>query len=426
MIFNTWVYAAFVLLTFLIYWFVMPTKWRSTWLLLASYAFFTYHFPLHTLLILVMTLIVYWLSLPIFRYKPLHDAREKLPWTRHPKFYLTVIIIFCVGVLAYYKYLKMAISTINELLHLVDIEKVYDIPSLIVPLGLSFFVFEFIHYAVDVYQGKAAKTNLFRFAVFIMYFPSLVSGPIKRYEPFLEQTLEMGRFKKEYLYDGLARILIGLGKKTLIADRMTPYADYLLNPAAHTTGELWIGMYAYSLKILFDFSGYSDIAIGSAKLFGYTLPENFNWPYLQRNIAVFWNNWHMSLSSWIRDYVYIPLGGSRGTVHFAARNSLIAMLVSGLWHGAAWHFVIWGLYHGLGVAWIRYLTFWKKGRQKQKGEPLPEKNVALPWWGKLPKVSGHAFSVLLTYHFVAFGWILFYCDFATALEVVKKMIGGLL
>ncbi|MGZ4123440.1 MAG: MBOAT family O-acyltransferase [Tumebacillaceae bacterium] len=409
----------------MLYWFLVPGKWRAFVLLLASYLFFTYHFPFHTLLIVIMTLIIYFLSLLLFKYKPRYDQGETLAWYVHPKFILTVIIVFAVSVLSYYKYLKMAISTLNELFKLVDFEKAFHIPTLVVPLGLSFFVFEFIHYAIDVYQGKAKRTGLFQFAVFIMYFPTLVSGPIKRWEPFNDQTVEISqsRFQKVYLYEGLSRSFVGLFKKAVIADQMTGYADYLLDPAHHTAHQLVFAMYAYAIKIYFDFSGYSDIAIGSARLFGYQVPENFNYPYFQKNIADFWNNWHMSLSSWIRDYVYIPLGGNRGSVAFAARNSLLAMAVSGLWHGAAWHFVFWGLYHGAGMAWLR---FWRAWRKKRQAKSFAAEHKPGTLMGKPPQVKGftHWLSVLFTFHFVTFGWIFFYCDFTTAYLDIRKMAAG--
>jgi alginate O-acetyltransferase complex protein AlgI len=424
MIFNTWVFAAFAVITFLTYWFFVPNQFRAHVLLLASYIFFTYHFPWHTLLILFMTAVVYGLSLCIFKYKPLSDRGEKLPWYKHPKFFLTGIILFSVSILFYYKYVKMAVSTLNQIFQLVDLEQAYQVPSIVVPLGLSFFVFEFIHYAIDVYHGKAEKTGPFQFAVFIMYFPTLVSGPIKRYQSFNEQTIRMGDFQKEYLYEGLSRILIGIFKKVAIADQMTPYADYLLHPAVSAPSELWIGMYAYAAKIYFDFSGYSDIAIGTAKLFGYQVPENFNHPYFRKNIAEFWNHWHMSLSSWIRDYIYIPLGGNRGSTAFAARNSLIAMAISGLWHGAAWHFVIWGLYHGFGLAVHRMYRQWKK----EKVPRVFGEAAAAGQFGALSFIGGirHGISVLFTFHFVAVGWIFFYCDFQTALHAIAKMFGGLI
>ncbi|GMA51188.1 hypothetical protein GCM10025857_25450 [Alicyclobacillus contaminans] len=385
--------------------------------------FFTYHYPWHALLIFGMTVVVYTLSLGIFRYRDALRRGDPLRWYQHPKLYMIAIIVFCVGTLSYYKYLKMAIASLNGLLHLADIHKTYAIPSMVVPLGISFFVFEFIHYAVDAYQGKAQRVNFFRFAVFIMYFPTLVSGPIKRYQIFVNQMFEMKRFRMEYLNEGLARILIGLGKKVIIADQMTPYAAPLLNPHAATAGQLWLAMYAYAMKIYFDFSGYSDIAIGSARLFGYQVPENFNFPYLQKNIATFWNNWHMSLSSWIRDYIYIPLGGNRGSVAFAARNSLIAMAISGLWHGAAWHFVLWGVYHGLGLVWMRYYGHWKKSGQ------APEflARVTIGTAGlKRPHIAGirDVLSILATFQFVCFGWILFYCPSVhTAAYAVLKMFG---
>lgn len=423
MIFNTWVYAAFVVLTFLLYWFLVPGKFRAHVLLAASYLFFTYHFPWHTLLILFMTAVVYALSLMIFRYKPVLERGEKLPWYKHPKAYLTAIIVFCVSILAYYKYWKMAVSTLNEIFSLVDVEKAYDIPELIVPLGLSFFVFEFIHYAIDVYHGKAEKTGPFQFALFIMYFPTLVSGPIKRYQPFNEQAVSMGGFRKEYLYEGLSRILIGIFKKAVIADQMTRFCEVLLQPDQATTADLWIGMYAYAVKIYFDFSGYSDIAIGSALLFGYRVPENFSYPYFRKNIAEFWNHWHMSLSSWIRDYIYIPLGGNRKGVVMAARNSLIAMAISGLWHGAAWHFVFWGLYHGIGLAVLRfYREFKKKMAQRFSWAEVAAGDTGSPTFFTRIRTG---IAILCTFHFVAFGWLFFYCDFSTAFRVIEKMWGGI-
>ncbi len=436
MIFNTWTYAAFVLITFLVYWFLVSGKYRAHVLLAASYLFFTYHFAWHSLLILIMTAVVYGLSLLIFKYKPKLDQGEKLVWYKHPKFHLTAIIIFCLSVLAFYKYLIMAIATLNSIFQLADFEVVYGIPSIIVPLGLSFFVFEFIHYAIDVYHGTAKKAGPFQFAVFIMYFPTLVSGPIKRYQSFNEQTYQMGGFRKEFLYEGLSRILIGLFKKIVIADQMTPFVAPLFNPGTSTTLELWIAMYAYAVKIYFDFSGYSDIAIGSAKLFGYKVPENFNYPYLQKNLAAFWNNWHMSLSSWIRDYVYIPLGGNRGSSAFAARNSLIAMAICGLWHGAAWHYVLWGLYHGIGLATVRFYKQWKKGFVASRYKPMNREVSSMNEAAASMEVSEpttyiksyakDGLATLFTFHFVAFGWLLFILDFRTALRVINKMLGGLL
>lgn len=427
MIFNTWVYAIFTFITFVVYWFLVSKKYRAHVLLFASYTFFTYHFPFHTFLILCMTIVVYCLSLFIFRYKQLYDQGSVLAWYQNPKIYLVAIILFCLSILAFYKYLKMAIATLNQILNIIDFETTFTVPSLIVPLGISFFVFEFIHYAVDVYQGKAQKTGPFQFAVFIMYFPTLVSGPIKRYQSFNDQTLQMGSFKASFLYEGLYRILIGLFKKIVIADHMTEYANYLLSPSTSTTSQLFLGMYAYSIKIYFDFSGYSDIAIGSAKLFGYKMPENFNYPYFQRNLSSFWNNWHMSLSSWIRDYIYIPLGGNRGSLALAARNSIIAMGISGLWHGAGWHFVIWGLYHGFGLAFLRFYTLWKKrwgNHFALLNEEKPDLSDNISKHGKFFSQIRNGISIIVTYHFVAFGWIFFYCDLNTSMKVIGKMIRG--
>lgn len=423
MIFNTWSYGLFCLLTFLIYWFVAPVRWRSAVLLVASYLFFIYNYPLNALLIFFMTIVVYGLSLPIFRYRAALEENQLLVWYKHPKFYLVAAIVFCVGILSYYKYLKMFIASINGLMQLSGNSNSLGFPSIVVPLGISFFVFEFIHYVVDVYQGKAQKVNIFRFAVFIMYFPTLVSGPIKRYQIFIDQMFDMKKFKFVYLNQGVSRIFVGMAKKVLVADQMTRFSEPLLNPATASVGHLWIAMYAYAMKIYFDFSAYSDIAIGSARLFGYEIPENFNFPYLQRNIAKFWNNWHMSLSSWIRDYIYIPLGGSRGTAWFAVRNNMIAMAISGLWHGAAWHFVVWGIYHGLGLAWLRLYNYLRGNKQ----QPQFLASVKIGTSGlEIPRINSFSelLSVAATFQFVCFGWILFYCpSIGVAMQSFLKLFG---
>lgn len=298
-------------------------------------------------------------------------------------------IVFCLAFLVYYKYTKMILQTWNELAGTFQ-GPVFSVPQLLVPLGLSFFVFEFVHYLVDFYRGKAEKVSITEFGLFAMFFPTLVAGPIKRFQNFIDQLRHI-RFSWEHFHIGTRRIVVGLAKKTIIADPMNFFLDPLFKPYSASDPELYLAVLAYAVKIYADFSGYSDIAIGAARLFGYQIPENFMYPYFSRNIAEFWNCWHISLSNWIRDYIYIPLGGNRGTLWFAIRNSLIAMGLSGLWHGASWNFVVWGLWHGMGLAIYRT---WNYGLKRVD---IPRQKLAF-----LTPVS-----ILLTFSFVCVGWVFF-------------------
>ena len=220
------------------------------------------------------------------------------------------------------------------------------------PLAISFFAFEFVHYLTDVGRGQAPIRHPAKFVGFAIFFPSLVAGPIKRFEQF-EPSLEQGlrKVSGDQVASGLVRVGVGLFKKVLIADFLTGDLEYWHERYGHLSLlSRWEFVLAMGFRILLDFSGYSDIAIGLARMMGITLPENFRWPYLATSVADFWRRWHISLSSWIRDYVYIPLGGSRRGIPRRVLNGLIAFGLVGLWHGPAWHFVLWGVYHGVGLA----------------------------------------------------------------------------
>jgi alginate O-acetyltransferase complex protein AlgI len=218
---------------------------------------------------------------------------------------------------------------------------------LFLPLGISFFTFEFIHYAADSYAGKIRETSLREYAAFIFFFPSMVAGPIKRFQQFREE-LAGARFDGTVFSRGVTRILAGLAKKHVLADSFALlFAPLEGDLSAIGRGQAALGLLGYGMRIYLDFSAYSDIAIGSGMLFGIVLPENFNWPYCSRNIGEFWQRWHISLSQWIRDYVYIPLGGSRRGERRTDLNLLLAFGASGLWHGAGYNFLVWGLWHGV-------------------------------------------------------------------------------
>lgn len=273
------------------------------------------------------------------------------------------------------------------------------------PLGISFFTFEFIHYAMDRYRGKTEAGSFGEYLAFILFFPTLVAGPIKRYQNFLPSLRAPGADWAADWQRGLTRILCGLVKKFAVADFLTAFTDHLnyadIAQADRVVLPLWL--LAYGLKIYFDFSAYSDIAIGSARLFGICVPENFDWPYARRNIAEFWSHWHISLYRWLVDYVFIPLGGSRARLPRVCQNVLLTMLISGLWHGAAMNFLVWGLWHGLLLCGHR---LWRQWRGVPSANPSRLANFA---------------SWLLTFVLVNLGWAFFVMDLPTALFFFKRL-----
>ena len=257
-------------------------------------------------------------------------------------------IVQAVAILAVFKYLTFATGAWNDLAIALSLPPLSPIHKLILPLGLSFFTFEFIHFAADSYQGKTERVSLSEYASFILFFPSMVAGPIKRIQDF-QPKLREARFDPTLAAQGVTRILAGLMKKHVLADTLTLWSDNLGTDALYSAPgwQVFLWVLAFGGKIYFDFSGYSDIAIGSGYLFGVRIPENFSWPYASTSVTEFWRRWHVSLSTWIRDYIYVPLGGSRLGPRRAALNVIVAFAVSGLWHGAAYNFVVWGLWHGV-------------------------------------------------------------------------------
>jgi alginate O-acetyltransferase complex protein AlgI len=276
------------------------------------------------------------------------------------------------------------------------------------PLGISFFTFEFIHYAVDRYRGETEAGSFAEYLAFILFFPTLVAGPIKRYQLFLPNLRKPSVDWGTDWNRGLTRILCGLAKKFVIADLLTSLTDHL-NAGDIAAAERWIlpvWLLAYGFKIYFDFSAYSDIAIGSARLFGIKVPENFDWPYLRTNIAEFWKHWHISLYRWLVDYVFIPMGGSRVRIPAVYRNVMLAMLISGLWHGAGLNFVVWGLWHGVLLCVHRAWS-----RRRGNGEASSSKLRRFGAW-------------LLTFTCVNLGWAFFCMDLPTAGLFFKRLLLG--
>ncbi len=269
---------------------------------------------------------------------------------------------------------------------------------------MSFFTFEFIHYAVDRRRGTCERGTTGEYLAFIFFFPTMVAGPIKRFQDFAPCLRQPSRDWPLDWSRGVTRILAGLVKKFAGADLLTSLTDHL-NAADIDAAPRWalvVWLAAYSFKIYLDFSAYSDIAIGSARLFGLRVPENFNWPLLATNPAEFWSRWHISLTKWLTDYVFIPLGGSRGSQLSACRNVLLVMAVSGLWHGAGWNFVAWGLWHGVMLVGHRLL-------RARRDEEAP------------PGVAGRLAGWLATYTLTTLGWAFFAMDLPTALRFLSKL-----
>jgi len=274
---------------------------------------------------------------------------------------------------------------------------------LFLPLGISFFTFEFIHFAADSYAGRIKNSTLGEYAAFIFFFPSMVAGPIKRFQHF-QFELRGARFDPALIARGITRILAGLAKKHVLADSFALFFEPLQGDLASLSRpQATIGLLAYGMRIYLDFSAYSDVAIGSGMLFGIVLPENFRWPYCSRDIGEFWRRWHVSLSQWIRDYVYVPLGGSRHSEIRTKLNLLIAFAVSGLWHGAGYNFIVWGLWHGAMLVVFRQ---WRA--------------IAGPRGIYLPRMVGQ----VLTFVGVTAGWAFFSMDLSRAERVLRLILLG--
>lgn len=361
------------------YW-ILPGRWRNGLLAGASLVFYTYGAGPFVFLLLACIVVNYSAGIAV-------DA-DQLAY--RPNFRKTVLIsaiTFDLSVLAIWKYGGFASRQVESLSDALGLGAT-PVVSLALPIGISFFTFHHLSYVVDVYRrSRPAQKSPVQFVTYIAMFPQLIAGPIVRYHEIADQLGDTRRPKLVDFADGFPRFALGLCKKVIIADTIAPIADasFATSPGDLTTGTAWVGALAYAVQIYFDFSGYSDMAIGLARMFGLRLPENFNRPYSAQSITDFWRRWHMSLSRWFRDYVYIPLGGNRGGPTKTYRNLLIVFVLTGFWHGAAWTFLIWGLYHGSWLV-IERLTGWD--RREVSTTELVARRV-------------------LTFGIVVIGWVLF-------------------
>ncbi len=318
--------------------FALPRAWRDGVLLVASLAFYAWGEAPYLLLVLFSVAFNYLLGTAISRAT---SASRRRGW-------LAVAITGNLGLLAVFKYANFAVANVNALAPILAITPL-AVAAIPLPLGISFFTFHAISYVVDVYKRNAdAERNLPRFALYILLFPQLIAGPIIRWRDIAAQLRARDQRLADFSY-GVRRFVLGLGKKVLIANTLGATADRIFAlPAGDLTTPLaWLGIVCYTLQIYFDFSGYSDMAIGLMRMFGFRILENFNYPYIARSVREFWRRWHISLSNWFRDYLYIPLGGNRRGERRAYANLVLVFALCGLWHGASWPFVLWGAWHGL-------------------------------------------------------------------------------
>lgn len=337
MVFSSNIFLFFFLPIVIFLYSVSSKGFRPFLLLLGSLFFYTWAQPKALGILFIVCLINYIAAIWI-------EKAEN--YKRYRKSILILTCLFDISVLGYYKYLNFFIDNINSFFY-----THFPLHDLILPAGISFFIFQIISYVADVYFKKnKAQHNLNKFILYISFFPQMIAGPIIRYKD-MEKNLDCKNSSFDDIIYGIKRFVIGLGKKVLLANSLANIADSIFNSGFSNIGfgVAWLGAIAYSLQIYFDFSGYSDMAIGLGRIFGFHFPENFNFPYISKSITEFWRRWHISLGSWFRDYVYIPLGGNRKGKLRTYINLGLVFLVTGMWHGANWTFILWGIWHGLFV-----------------------------------------------------------------------------
>ena len=354
---------------FLLYTVIPVHKVRNGLLIAFSLVFYAYGEPVYVLLMILSSLVNYLCALWIGK----SEKQKKLP--------LIIAIVFNLGTLVLFKYTGMFVTAFNSVTHLS-----VPVPDIILPIGISFYTFQALSYVIDVYRGEVGvQKNYFKVLLYISFFPQLIAGPIVKYRDIADQIDNRSQ-SLEQIAQGLRRFVCGLAKKVLIANTMGQVADIIFAQSTSELGFLsaWLGAAAYLFQIYYDFCGYSDMAIGLGKMFGFTFKENFRYPYGARSVQDFWRRWHISLSTWFKEYLYIPLGGNRKGKARTALNRIIVFFFTGLWHGANWTFVLWGLWHGLFLLLEEYLPFLKK----------------------LPKVLGHIYTMLV----VLLGFVVFRAD----------------
>ncbi len=411
MVFNSLTFLGFIILFLPLY---FGTKGRErTWVcLIASYVFYGWWDPRFLSLVVFSTVMDWWFGVwisyldrpeetrsrwengsPVLRFfGRVTEWAARTGWNRQRV--LTFSMIMNLGFLGFFKYFNFFIDSFVDMVGVFGVQPSWTTLNIILPVGISFYTFQSMSYTIDVYRKEIEwEPSLLKFATFIALFPQLVAGPIVRASDFLYQMAEDKKFDQDNFNSGLGRVLWGFYKKMAVADSIAPFVDQVFqSPDSFGSLHLLIGVVFYSFQIYCDFSGYSDIAIGLARMMGYTFPENFRTPYFSKSFSEFWARWHISLSSWLRDYLYIPLGGNRHGKLATYKNNMLTMLLGGLWHGANWAFVFWGFLHGL------YLIL---------------QRLVAPVWGRtarflrLPKFVSDGVSIATVYALTLLAWVYF-------------------
>ena len=375
MVFSSFVFLIYFLPITVLGYYLMPGKGKNLWLLLASLIFYAWGEPKYIILMLVSILINYGLGLLI----------EKENSQAGRKAWMIFSVIYNLGILVWFKYLHFFADTVDSVFGLSLVKQHPFLETITMPIGISFFTFQILSYVIDVYRKEVkAQRNPLKLALYISLFPQLIAGPIVRYIDVAEQ-IEHRTITFDKAYRGTVRFMRGFIKKVLLSNTLAQVATMAFDDklAVGSMSMAWIGIICYSLQIYFDFSGYSDMAIGLGKIFGFDFLENFNYPYISGSVREFWRRWHISLSSWFRDYLYIPLGGSRKGAWRTYRNLFIVFFVTGLWHGASYNFILWGLFHGVFLV----LERWKLGAFLER----------------IPQVFRHIYTLLI----VMIAWVFF-------------------
>ena len=377
MVFSSLVFICiFLPIVFLLYICIDNMHIRNALLIAASLLFYAYGEPIYILLMLFSTIFNYFMALHVEDNKPM----------------LILDVLVNVGLLVVFKYTDMIIQTV------IGMGFTIPLTYISLPIGISFFTFQSMSYVIDVYRKKVKPQRKYsNVLLYVSFFPQLIAGPIVKYRD-IEQQIENREVNEVEISQGFQRFIIGLSKKVLISNTMASTVDTIFSLSSMNIFTAWIGAFAYLFQIYFDFSGYSDMAIGMGHIFGFTFLENFNYPYISTSIKEFWRRWHISLSSWFKEYVYIPLGGNRKGAFRTSINKIIVFFITGLWHGANWTFVCWGLYHGLFS--------------------LMEQVIPIK---KLPKVLGHIYTILI----VTIGFVIFRADnMMQAIQYIHSMFTG--
>ena len=378
MVFSSIIFIFFFLPIFIFIYYLLPNKFKNLFIVIGGYFFYSWGAPRFAFLLLLMISIDYFLSLIIAKKNAAGHHRQS-------RYLLIFSVLANIGLLVYFKYSNFFVAQVDFVLSLANIPAM-PWKEVILPIGISFTVFQELSYIIEVYRGKIKPAkSLVDFAAYLMLFPHVIAGPIVRYIDIAGQLLTR-EYNFNNFFEGIRRFSIGLAKKVLIANNVSGIADSIFY--LHTVRDLssplaWLGIVAYAIQIYFDFSGYSDMAIGLAKMMGFDFKENFNKPYIATSITDFWRRWHISLSLWMKEYLYIPLGGNRISVKRTYLNLWIVFLISGLWHGASWNFLVWGAFHGL------FLVFDKL------------------FWLKLSERFSKFFNIILTFVIVLVAWVFF-------------------